>query len=887
MWRIKRRRTKPKTKGNKVIYPKLNATAKPNRYQSRNTYLDVKCNKKLGAGCTNVGCQCQDPPDIPPPNITSFSDITNVSGTGVVDYKTRVNTIAPASFHDFTTWYGPATNLGTTYQGVYGNSAPPSGNANFSLPLPAVYNHISITYNNPHPGSGGGNAVYIFIGGVGSGALPTENPLASQAVNEIKNGTTGASKTYSQRYQAGDYLKIQEKASVITTALVIELTYVPNIYCCKTAPYRNPILGYRKHLVDACQRGIGIFVSGSSSLFGPPVIPSNNTLMYSTDGINWVGLGNTVFGSRVDSVKWNGKIWVAVGGHKDTNSVAYSYDGFNWVGVGDPFSLSTNNGFGIDVASNGSDWIAISNNNIIASTNGIDWNPTNLPASFSPFGIAYGQDKWLLFGEDLNPSPKKNIWYSTDNGNSWSSVSMDGLLSIYADRGFYNGSLWVAVGTGTNKIIYSADGVNWNAGNNVGITGVAQDVFYNGFIWIAGGEGGQPLVWSDDGINWNPANNQPLSIVNGVTWNSSINLWVATNGSSVSQYDFAYSEDGKTWTGVPKDTNLMNTGTGNYLGSGNTDLSGYTKDVSGNVYKDNYAKTCATHPEACYNQVIRTKQNKNGCVDESYNYSTNQYLTRRCLKFQQQEFNFQSQVSVDASGSCTKFKSCNNCQYKTNGDCDCSANGFCIGINKLPCETKNTKCYAIYKRSNPKFKKQGAVSGGSRINRLKYQTRMKAQGRTVNGRNNVINGRRPATLYRTSKPLTLRDNTCVNPPPPPSDLSYETLSGSIIVTWRAGDISKLCRIAPLTGFTIQRTGSPFGHTEPVFGNTYTYSNLPIGSYDIRVRADSYYGSSDWAYLYNIIVSTIPSQVLNLTGTAGDEQVSLSWTAPMYRMHQQD
>ena len=881
MWRIKRRRTKPKTEGNKVIYPKLNATAKPNRYQSRNTYLDVKCNKKLGAGCTNVGCQCQDLPPYPPPNITSFSDITNVSLTGVADYKTRVNTIAPASFHDFTTWYGPDTNLGTTYQGVYGNSAPPSGNANFSLPLPTLYNHISITYNNPHPGSGS-DAVYIFIGGVGSGALPTENPLASQAVNEIKNGTTGASKTYSQRYQAGDYLKIQEKASVITTALVIELTYVPNIYCCKTAPYRNPILGYRKHLVDACQRGIGIFVSGSSSLFGPPVIPSNNTLMYSTDGINWVGLGNTVFGSRVDSVKWNGKIWVAVGGHKDTNSVAYSYDGFNWVGVGDPFSLSTNNGFGIDVASNGSDWIAISNNNIIASTNGIDWNPTNLPASFSPFGIAYGQDKWLLFGEDLNPSPKKNIWYSTDNGNSWSSVSMDGLLSIYADRGFYNGSLWVAVGTGTNKIIYSADGVNWNAGNNVGITGVAQDVFYNGFIWIAGGEGGQPLVWSDDGINWNPANNQPLSIVNGVTWNSSINLWVATNGSSVSQYDFAYSEDGKTWTGVPKDTNLMNTGTGNYLGSGNTDLSGcgYTKDVSGNVYKDNYAKTCATHPEACYNQVIRTKQNKNGCVDESYNYSTNQYLNRRCLKFQQQEFNFQSQVSVDASGSCTKFKSCNNCQYKTNGDCDCSANGFCIGINKLPCETKNTKCYAIYKRSNPKFKKQGAVSGGSRINRLKYQTRMKAQGRTVNGRNNVINGRRPATLYRTSKPLTLRDNTCVNPPPPPSDLSYETLSGSIIVTWRAGDISKLCRIAPLTGFTIQRTGSPFGHTEPVFGNTYTYSNLPIGSYDIRVRADSYYGSSDWAYLYNIIVSTIPSQVLNLTGTAGLQQVTLSWTAPI-------
>ena len=29
MWSIKQRRTKPRTVGNKVIYPKLNATAKP------------------------------------------------------------------------------------------------------------------------------------------------------------------------------------------------------------------------------------------------------------------------------------------------------------------------------------------------------------------------------------------------------------------------------------------------------------------------------------------------------------------------------------------------------------------------------------------------------------------------------------------------------------------------------------------------------------------------------------------------------------------------------------------------------------------------------------------------------------------------------------------
>ena len=180
-------------------------------------------------------------------------------------------------------------------------------------------------------------------------------------------------------------------------------------------------------------------------------------------------------------------------------------------------------------------------------------------------------------------------------------------------------------------------------------------------------------------------------------------------------------------------------------------------DVSGNVYKDNYAKSCGdpANSSVCYNPVIKKTQNRNGCVNESYNYSTNQYLTRRCLTFPQQEFNFQSQ---DASG--TKFKSCANCQYKTDG-CDCSSNGFCIGINKLPCEVKNTKCFAIYKRSNSKFNKQGAVSGGSRINRLKYQTRVvAAQRRKANGRNNVINSRGPAALYTTSRPLTMNASGC-------------------------------------------------------------------------------------------------------------------------------
>jgi len=178
----------------------------------------------------------------------SFSDITNV-----IDFNARINTIATAD-SDLNVWWplslGPGTD-NTPYKGVYNGPS----NGRFSLPLPTNYNHISITYNNPHPpassppASGG---VFIFLGGVGSGALPAEPTPISQAVDLIYNNVTGASKTYSQFYTAGDYLKIQEWNAVITTALVVKLSLLEPGEAPGWAPGypikggRAPILGYRK-----------------------------------------------------------------------------------------------------------------------------------------------------------------------------------------------------------------------------------------------------------------------------------------------------------------------------------------------------------------------------------------------------------------------------------------------------------------------------------------------------------------------------------------------------------------------------------------------------------------------------------------------------------------
>ena len=101
------------------------------------------------------------------------------------------------------------------------------------------------------------------------------------------------------------------------------------------------------------------------------------------------------------------------------------------------------------------------------------------------------------------------------------------------------------------------------------------------------------------------------------------------------------------------------------------------KNPTNDIYKDNYAKTCGKFRKngttnlanSGYSNVILPKQNNKGIVDASYNYSTSQYLSR------------------------PNFMKCNN----------------------------------VYKKSNPRFSTQGAVSAGSRLNRLKYQTMVKSQ----------------------------------------------------------------------------------------------------------------------------------------------------------------
>ena len=247
------------------------------------------------------------------------------------------------------------------------------------------------------------------------------------------------------------------------------------------------------------------------------------------------------------------------------------------------------------------------------------------------------------------------------------------------------------------------------------------------------------------------------------------------------------------------------------------------------VYKDNYAKTCgtfrkdnvtgidgsgnlivnnskSTNANLCgYPQVKKRIQNRNGWMNDKYNYSSKQYLERRCRGFNNLAFNYLSNSSIKGSSNSEFLTGCSNARVhatlssKTgnkncSGNCDISCNNIlgldctkmncsqqmdkqgniiCAKKGYTVCEATNNNCKAVYKRSNPRFSKQGAVSGGSRINRLKYQTQLKAQStrklvagqntnrgsmsfdghvNSVNGFGGASNGSYPVSLYRNTYP---------------------------------------------------------------------------------------------------------------------------------------
>ena len=99
--------------------------------------------------------------------------------------------------------------------------------------------------------------------------------------------------------------------------------------------------------------------------------------------------------------------------------------------------------------------------------------------------------------------------------------------------------------------------------------------------------------------------------------------------------------------------------------------------------------------------VVTDENGQKTIVPGKYATSNREYLQRRCKTFKQREFNY---VGSNADAE--------NNLYQAN-----------CGCNNTPSSCTEKTCRdTVYKRSNPGFSTQGAVSSGARIHRLKHET---------------------------------------------------------------------------------------------------------------------------------------------------------------------
>ena len=211
----------------------------------------------------------------------------------------------------------------------------------------------------------------------------------------------------------------------------------------------------------------------------------------------------------------------------------------------------------------------------LSYSSSVSLKDNNIYASVDSYG---DNSSTYTFGPSI---PNRMI--AVGSGTNTMATSTDGInwmgipATPFSTAGYcaeWNGNIWVAGGAGTNTIAYSYDGIVWtgSANGNSIFTTACNDVAWNGEIWVAVGSGTNTIAYSNDGINWTAASSTFNSEGRGVAWNGE--LWVAVGDKpGVSTLPtIIWSTDGDTWS------NITGGGFANY---GNTVLWNGTNWIAG------------------------------------------------------------------------------------------------------------------------------------------------------------------------------------------------------------------------------------------------------------------------------------------------------------------
>jgi hypothetical protein len=176
----------------------------------------------------------------------------------------------------------------------------------------------------------------------------------------------------------------------------------------------------------------GLFWVGSGItmfLYGTAIANNNNIIVacgigdydnmaYSTDAVNWTGLGYSIFDTSANGVATDGINWVCTG-QGSVNTLAFSTDAVTWNGLGTTvFDI-----YGTNVTWNGNLFMAVGSGSVCKVASSLDgqvWTLLTVSLSFAN-DIAWHEDHWIITGN--------SVFYSYTNGVTWVAISTAGIFS--------------------------------------------------------------------------------------------------------------------------------------------------------------------------------------------------------------------------------------------------------------------------------------------------------------------------------------------------------------------------------------------------------------------------------------------------------------------------
>jgi len=240
---------------------------------------------------------------------------------------------------------------------------------------------------------------------------------------------------------------------------------------------------------------------------------ARGTMAYSYDGINWTGLGSSICSSYCYNITYNPNSNMFVVSGSGTNPFAYSYNGINWTGLGSTYFTT-----GKCAAYIGTNWLACGNtgtNWLSSSIDGITWTALGKPTIMATniVGIASNNNPsspvWVAVGQGTN-----TIMYSTASLPDGTTNGTTGWTGVATTTLFGNGlgitysvNTWIATGGTINYVATSTDLTTWT-GKGLICGGAPNGIASNGanvIVTAAGstaGSGNNIMVSINSGSTW-------------------------------------------------------------------------------------------------------------------------------------------------------------------------------------------------------------------------------------------------------------------------------------------------------------------------------------------------------------------------------------------------